>query len=84
MTNEQLTMTIEQEYAMAQTGCVAIDASAWGRLKFTGKNRVDFLHRMSTNDLLTLTVGQGTGTVFTTPIARIIDRTVSTCAPMMC
>ncbi len=53
-----------------------IDASAWGRLKFTGKNRVDFLHRMSTNDLLKLAIGQGAGTVFTTPIARIIDRTV--------
>ena len=53
-----------------------IDASARGRLRFTGKNRVDFLHRMSTNDLLKLAIGQGTGTVFTTPIARIIDRTV--------
>ncbi len=68
--------TIEKEYAVAQTGSVMIDASAWGRLKFTGKNRVDFLHRMSTNDLLKLAIGQGAGTVFTTPIARIIDRTV--------
>jgi folate-binding protein YgfZ len=74
MNNEQLTMT--KEYAAAQTGSVMIDASAWGRLKFTGKNRVDFLHRMSTNDLLPLQAGQGAGTVFTTPIARIIDRTV--------
>jgi aminomethyltransferase len=68
--------TVEQEYSAAQTGGVMLDASAWGRLKFTGKNRVDFLHRMSTNDLLPLKVGQGAGTVFTTPIARIIDRTV--------
>jgi tRNA-modifying protein YgfZ len=68
--------TIEGEYAAARTGSVMIDGSAWGRLKFTGKNRVDFLHRMSTNDLLKLAIGQGAGTVFTTPIARIIDRTV--------
>jgi aminomethyltransferase len=68
--------TAEQEYMAAQTGCVMIDASAWGRLRFTGKNRVDLLHRLSTNELLTLTIGQGAGTVFTTPIARIIDRTV--------
>src|SRR5512139_110819 len=68
--------TIEQEYAAARTGSVMIDAAAWGRLKVTGKNRVDFLHRMSTNDLLKLAIGQGAGTVFTTPIARIIDRTV--------
>ncbi len=67
---------VKLEYAEAQTGCVMIDASAWGRLKFTGKNRVDFLHRMSTNDLLKLAIGEGAGTVFTTPIARIIDRTV--------
>ena len=46
--------TIEKEYAAAQTGCVMIDASAWGRLTFTGQDRVDFLHRMSTNDLLKL------------------------------
>jgi len=67
---------IEKEYAAAQTGSVMIDASAWGRLKFEGRDRVDFLHRMSTNDLLKLAIGQGAGTVFTTPIARIIDRTV--------
>ena len=53
-----------------------LDALAWGRLKFTGQNRIDFLHRMSTNDLLPLAIGQGAGTAFTTPIARIIDRTV--------
>jgi tRNA-modifying protein YgfZ len=74
MNNDQLIMT--KEYTAAQTGSVMLDASAWGRLKFTGKNHVDFLHRMSTNDLLPLQAGQGAGTVFTTPIARIIDRTV--------
>ncbi len=66
---------VAKEYAAAQTGCVIVDA-AWGRVRVTGKNRVDFLHRMSTNDLLKLQVGQGSATVFTTPIARIIDRTV--------
>lgn len=68
--------TVEQEYAAAQTGCVLIDAAAWGRLLFTGKNALDFLNRMSTNDVLHLQPGQGAGTVFTTPLARIIDRVV--------
>lgn len=68
--------TIEKEYRAAQTGCVMVDASAWGRLTFTGRDRVDFLQRMSTNDLLHLAIEQGAGTVFTTPIARIVDRTV--------
>jgi tRNA-modifying protein YgfZ len=67
---------IDKEYAAARTGSVMIDASAWGRLAAAGRDRVDFLHRLSTNDLLKLTAGQGAGTVFTTPIARIIDRTV--------
>lgn len=67
---------VEQEYEAAQTGSVLIDASAWGRLRFTGKQRLDFLHRMSTNDLLKLQPGHGAATIFTTPIARIIDRTV--------
>jgi folate-binding protein YgfZ len=77
MSHDQLTMNTMQEYAAAQTGSVMIDASAWGRLRFTGKHRVDFLQRMSTNDLLKVVIGQGAGTVFTTPIARIIDRTVA-------
>ena len=67
---------VEQEYAAAQAGCVMIEASAWGRLRFAGKDRLDFLHRMSTNDLLKLKAGEGAATIFTTPIARIIDRTV--------
>jgi tRNA-modifying protein YgfZ len=67
---------VEQEYIAAQTGCVMMEASAWGRLRFTGKDRLDFLHRLSTNDLLKLQPGQGAATIFTTPIARIIDRTV--------
>lgn len=68
--------TLETEYRAAQTGSVVIDASAWGRLRFTGKDRVDFLHRMSTNDLLRLQAGQGAATIFTTPIARIVDRAI--------
>jgi tRNA-modifying protein YgfZ len=75
MTNDKVGV-VEREYAAAQTGCVMIESSAWGRLRFTGKDRLDFLHRMSTNDLLKLQAGQGAATVFTTPIARIIDRTV--------
>ncbi len=71
-----MTAEIDREYAAAQTGCVMIDASAWGRLQFTGQTRIDFLHRLSTNDLLPLQIGQGAATVFTTPIARIVDRTL--------
>lgn len=44
-----------------------------GRLRLTDRDRLDLLHRLSTNDLLQLQVGQGCPTVLTTPIARIID-----------
>ena len=67
---------IEREYAAARTGAVMMDAAAWGRLKLTGKSRLDFLHRMSTNEVAQLQPGQGAATIFTTPIARIIDRTI--------
>lgn len=47
-----------------------------GRLEFTDRDRLDLLHRMSTNDLLALQPGQGTSTVLTTALARIIDRLI--------
>jgi folate-binding protein YgfZ len=72
----KLASTIETEYAAAHNGCVLIDSSARGRLKIGGSTRLDFLHRMSTNDLLKLQIGQGAATIFVTPIARIIDRTM--------
>ena len=72
----ELAKNVEVEYMAAQTGSVMIDAAAWGRLRFTGMSRLDFLHRMSTNDVAKLQPGQGAATVFLTPIARIIDRTI--------
>jgi folate-binding protein YgfZ len=67
---------LETEYAAAQTGSVLIDSSARGRVQLGGRTRLDFLHRMSTNDLLHLSIGQGAATIFLTPLARIIDRTI--------
>lgn len=72
----KLASTIETEYQAAQNSCVLIDSSARGRLRISGSTRLDFLHRMSTNDLLKLQIGQGAATIFVTPIARIIDRTI--------
>ncbi|MCA1555054.1 MAG: aminomethyltransferase family protein, partial [Chloroflexi bacterium] len=50
-----------------------MDRSALGRIELTGKDRVDFVQRMSTNDLKTLGIGSGLQTVLTTPEAKIID-----------
>ncbi|HLF26375.1 MAG TPA: glycine cleavage system protein T [Anaerolineae bacterium] len=66
--------TVEAEYAAAHTGAVIYDSSSRGRLRLTGSTRLDFLHRMSTNEMNALRPGQGAATILTTPIGRIIDR----------
>ncbi|MEP7287612.1 MAG: glycine cleavage system protein T [Chloroflexota bacterium] len=47
-----------------------------GRLELTDRDRLDLLHRMSTNDLLKMQLGEGRSTVLTTANARIIDRVI--------
>lgn len=61
------------EYAAAHQGAVVVDRSHEGRLRAVGRDRLDLLHRMSTNDLTGLPPGAATETVLTTPIARIVD-----------
>ncbi len=51
-------------------------ATAHSRIRVRGGSRVDFLHRMSTGDLLGIQPGQGRATVFTTPIGRMVDYAV--------
>jgi aminomethyltransferase len=61
------------EYLAAQTGAVLIPRHAEGRVRFLGRDRLDLLHRMSTNDLNSLAVGEARFSVLTTPIARMVD-----------
>lgn len=44
-----------------------------GVLCLTGADRADFLHRMTTNEINRLAVGQATVTVLTSPTARILQ-----------
>jgi aminomethyltransferase len=64
---------IEQEYRAAQTGAILVAQDHHGRVRATGRDRLDLLHRMSTNDLTGLPPGQAQPTVLTTAIARIVD-----------
>jgi aminomethyltransferase len=68
--------TLESEYSATKNGCVLIDSSDRGRLRLTGSTRLDFVHRLSSNDVLSLQAGQGAATLFLTPIGRLIDRTI--------
>ena len=61
------------EYQAAREGAVLHDASYTGRLKATGEDVLDLLHRLSTNDVLSLQSGQGAPTVLATDRGRILD-----------
>jgi folate-binding protein YgfZ len=50
-----------------------IDRTHWGILKFSGADRIRYLHNQSTNDFQILKVGEGCETVFVTSTARTID-----------
>ena len=49
------------------------DRSDWGRIRLTGADRVRFLHNQTTNNIETLSPGQGCHTVFVTSTGRTID-----------
>ena len=60
-------------YEALQSGAGLVDRSSVGRLSFSGDDALDLLHRLSTNDLLALEVGQAASTVLTSPKGRIVD-----------
>ena len=60
-------------YDAAHSGCVLIDRSDVARLWVTGRDRLDLLHRMSTNDLMNMQQNEGRATVLTTAVGRIVD-----------
>ncbi len=63
-------------YEAARETAVLVDRSALGVLKITGETRLDLIHRMSTQAVNGLQSGEGTATVLTTDIGRIIDRLI--------
>lgn len=66
-------MNPQQLYTAAYTQAVVINRSAEGRVHLLGRDRLDLLHRMSTNDVKELPVGHARQTVLTTAIARMVD-----------
>jgi len=61
------------DYQTALTGAVIYDTTNAGRIWMRDKDRASLLHRLSTNDIERLQVGQGTRTVLTNHNGRIID-----------
>ena len=59
-------------YAAARQGIAIADTGGHGWLRVTGRDRLDFLQRLSTNDLRGLAVGGGLPTVLCSAIGRVI------------
>jgi folate-binding protein YgfZ len=64
------------EYEAAQTAAVLMDRSHEGRLQTTGRDRLELIQRISTNDVAHMALGEGRPTILTSPTGRIIDRLV--------
>jgi len=66
-------LPVEMEYQIAHSGVALADRSLSGRISASGKDSLDLLHRLSTNELSNLQCGTGTTTVLTSNKGRIID-----------
>jgi len=62
------------ELQAALSNFVLADRSNLTRLRATGPDYLDLLHRLSTGDVVGLTAGQGRPTILTTPKGRIVER----------
>ncbi len=71
MMNSQIEPNV---YQAAQETAVVVDRSHLGVLLISGETRLDLIHRMSTQAVNGLQPGEGTATILTTDIGRIIDR----------
>jgi folate-binding protein YgfZ len=67
-----ITTTInDREYAALRSGAALQMRPERGLLQLTGADRVDFVQRMTTNNMVILGQGQSAVTVLTSPVARI-------------
>ena len=60
-------------YRALRDGAALVDRTLSGRIRYSGADSLDLISRLSTNELLSLEVGQGAATVLTTPKGRIVD-----------
>lgn len=62
------------EYAAAAKGAILLDRSHEGRILLQGRDRLELVNRMSTNDVSGLPLHEGKPTVFVNANARILFR----------
>ncbi len=66
--------SLEAEYQAAGSACAVQDRSGFGILKLQGKDHVDLLHRLTTNEVRNLAPGSGQLNIFADAKGRIVDR----------
>ncbi len=64
----------KEEYCSFYNSCSIFDASHFSIFKVSGKDAIDFLHRISTNDLINLKDYEFTTTLLLNEKGRLIDR----------
>lgn len=65
--------TVEEEYAAVRRYAGFFDLSHFGKLRLTGKDALDLLNRISTNDLNGMRPGMGKQSFFATEKGRVVD-----------
>lgn len=68
-----ITPELVSAYDAARHGCLVVEHEAPGIVHLRGTTTLDFLHRLSTNDMTGLEPGAIRGTVLTTAIGRTVD-----------
>ncbi len=66
-------LTYEERILAARNNAALLNFNTYGIIQVDGKDTLDLLHRLSTNDLLNLKIGECKGTVLATDKGRIID-----------
>ncbi|MGB8479614.1 MAG: aminomethyltransferase family protein [Acidobacteriaceae bacterium] len=66
-------ISVEEEYAVARRNAAFFDISHFGRLRITGKDALDLLNRIATNDLNGMRPGMGKQTFLATEKGRVVD-----------
>ena len=64
---------VELEFHAAMSSAVLVDRSVVGKLRVSGAEGLDLLHRLSTNDIRGLKAFTSAGTVFTTEKGHLVD-----------
>jgi folate-binding protein YgfZ len=61
-----------KEYAAARSGAVTIDLTGWTQVDLTGDDRARFLHNFCTNDIRSLTTGNGCEAFITSVQGKVL------------